>query len=66
MYCCNESLQSFSISCVDLNIECVTQVCPKIKYEGFVHACQIWCNFASQQTINVKEATIIIGIATSL
>ena len=32
MYCCYESLQNFSISCVDLNIECVTQVCPKRKY----------------------------------
>ena len=36
--------RAFSISCVDLNIACVTKVCPKLKYEGFVHVCQIWCN----------------------
>ena len=60
MYCCYESLQSFSISCVDLNIECITQILYAqnlSNYEGFVHACQ---------AINGKKATIIIGNATSL
>ena len=61
-----KSLQSFSISCVNLTIARVTQLCPKLKHKVLFMLYKYGAMVASQQTIYGKKATIIISIATLL